>query len=118
MTQGQGGGPKIRTLTQDQIIQVEALSACISVDQMADYLSVSKTTFYQIMKRQPEVSARYKKGRAYAIKDIATGLIQDAVDGDNVARIFYLKTQAGWREKDSDTGGTISPINIIMPHNK
>ena len=39
-------------------------------------------------------------GRLKVIGNIGGNLIQRAIAGDNTAAIFYLKTQAGWREKD------------------
>ena len=48
--------PKARVLTDDELIQVEKLSAVLSVEQMSDYLGIGRTTFYEIMKRQPQVS--------------------------------------------------------------
>ena len=35
-----------------------------------------------------------------AIRDVANGLLQGALSGDTASAIFYLKTQAGWRETD------------------
>jgi len=51
-----------------------------------------------MMERQPEISLRYKKGKAKAIGSVSKGLLQKAIAGDNAAAIFYLKTQAGWKE--------------------
>ena len=48
--------------------------------------------------RQPEVYERYKKGKAKAIQKMAGGLIEQAVSGNTAAAIFYLKTQAGWKD--------------------
>jgi hypothetical protein len=44
----------------------------------------------------------YKKGKSRAIADIAGSLISKARDGDTASAIFYLKTQAGWREVSRD----------------
>jgi hypothetical protein len=44
------------------------------------------------------VAARYKRGKARAIGVIAQGLINKARSGDTTSMIFFLKTQAGWRE--------------------
>lgn len=92
-----GGRPPI-ILTNEQIAQVEALGAVLSIEQIADYFGIGKTTFYAIMERQPEVSERYKIGKAKAIESVAQGLLQQARDGNTSAAMFYLKTQAGWRE--------------------
>jgi len=102
-----GGRPPIN-LTDEQVAQIEALGSVLSIEQIADYFGISKTTFYAIMERQPEVNERYKKGKAKAIGSVAQGLLQQARDGNTTAAMFYLKTQAGWRETqniDHTTGG-------------
>jgi hypothetical protein len=115
-----GGRPAI-TLTEEQIAQTEALGAVLSIEQIADYFGIGKTTFYAIMERQPEVSERYKRGKAKAISAVAQGLLQQARDGNTTAAMFYLKTQAGWRETqniDHTTNGeSIQPqvIEIVTP---
>jgi len=90
--------PKPRVLSKEELVQVEALASVLTSEQIADYFGVGRTTFYEIMERQPEVSEHYKKGRAKAIGSVAKGLLQKAQSGDNAAMMFYLKTQAGWRE--------------------
>ena len=91
-------GRILKTLTDDQRAQVEALAAFLSQDQIADYFEMSRPTFAAIMEREPEVGLRYKRGKAIAIESVANGLLQMARAGDKVAAMFYLKTQAGWRE--------------------
>ena len=58
--------------------------------------------------RDPGISERYKRGKAKAIAHVARGLLQKARSGDTVSSIFFLKTQAGWREtaKVEHSGGT------------
>jgi hypothetical protein len=53
-----------------------------------------------MMEREPDISEAYKRGRAKAICDVAEGLIAKARGGDTASAIFFLKTQAGWRETD------------------
>jgi IS30 family transposase len=98
MSQGEGGGRKLIVLTNEQTIQVEALAAYLSQDQIADYLGIARNTFSAIMDRNEDVFARYKKGKAKAIETMAKGLIQQGIEGNTTAQIFYLKTQAGWKE--------------------
>ena len=93
-------GPKIKTLTVKQRTEVETLGAVLPVEQIAAYFGVGKTTFYAMMKREPDIFERYKRGKAKAIRDVANGLLQKALSGDTASAIFYLKTQAGWRETD------------------
>lgn len=100
-------------LDADQVREVETLAALLSQDQIADYFGIGRTTFYEICKRQPDVAERYKRGKAKAIAHVAKGLLQRARDGCKTSSIFYLKTQAGWRETDrlEHAGGLT--INVI-----
>jgi len=88
------------TLTDLQVQEVETLAALLNQDQIADYFGVSRTTFRVICDRDEEVSVRYKRGKAKAIAHVANGLLQKARTGDTTSMIFYLKTQAFWRELD------------------
>ena len=103
-----------KKLDEDQIAQVEALAAVLSVEQISDYFATGTTTFYEIMERQPEVFERYKKGKAKAIGAVSQGLLKQAREGNLGAAIFYLKTQAGWRETDRVelTGADGDAINV------
>jgi hypothetical protein len=96
--QGDGGGRPPIIFDAVQTAQVEALAAVLSKGQMADYFNISETTFREIEDRQPEVSDAYKRGKAKAIGNVAKNLISQAQAGNITAAIFYLKTQAGWKE--------------------
>ena len=98
MIKNKGGRPPV-VLTDEQITQVESLAAYLTCEQIADYLGISHVTFIEIRERQPEVSLAYKKGKVKTTVDIAGSLISKARDGDTSSQIFYLKTQAGWSEK-------------------
>lgn len=104
--------PRIE-LTADQVVQVEALASVLTQEQIADYLGVCRRTFNEILKRDPEVFAQYKKGKAKAIASVASNLVNKARAGDTTASIFYLKTQAGWKEQEAQTA-EIPPINIML----
>lgn len=88
----------IITLDPDQVLEVETLAALLNLDQIADYFGICRNTFRAICNRDEEVAARYKRGKAKAIAHVANGLLQKARAGDTTSSIFYLKTQAGWRE--------------------
>lgn len=98
MTKKNKGGRLATVLDGEQIAQVEALGSVLSLEQIADYFGVSRVTFSNIMERQPEVAKRYKMGKARAISSVAQGLLGRAQAGDTASAIFYLKTQAGWKE--------------------
>lgn len=104
-------------LSDEQVAQVEALASVLSLEQIADYFGISKPTFYKIMERQPEVAVRFRKGKSKAIVTIGKNLIEQAKDGNLTAIIFYLKTQAGWREteqKDVEVQDKQRPTQVVV----
>ena len=107
-----GGRPPIE-LTKKQKAEVETLAAVLSSEQIADYFGIGRTTWFAILERDPEVSELYKKGRAKAVGFVAQNLIQKARGGDLGAQIFYLKTQAGWKETQRLEGAGDSGEHVI-----
>jgi transcriptional regulator with XRE-family HTH domain len=87
-----------RVLTSDERVQLEALAQYLTQDQIADYLGISRPTLAAILDRDEEAALRYKRGKARAIGAVASNLIDKARKGDTACMIFFLKTQAGWRE--------------------
>jgi len=98
MAQGKGGGQKPITLSAEQIAQVSALAQCgMSVELIADYLGVGRTTFYAIQQRQPEVAEQFARARAQMVANVAKGWIARAVEGDNTCADKVLSVFGGWR---------------------
>ena len=91
-------GRHAKTLTDPQKAEVETLAAVLTTDQIADFFGIGRITFWSMMQRDEAIAERYKKAKARAIGAIAQGLIAKARGGDTTSMIFYLKTQAGWRE--------------------
>jgi hypothetical protein len=114
--QGDGGGRPIIEFTGEEITQLEALAAVLTKGQIADYFGISETTLRAVEERQPEVSDAYKKGRVRQCASMGSNLIQLAKKGNVAANIFYLKTQAGWKESEPEAQ-EIPPINIIVDGN-
>jgi len=112
--QGEGGGRPPVIFDEAKIAQVEALAAVLSKKQMADYFCICENTLREIEQRQPEVSEAYQKGRGKAIAGVGSNLITQARNGNVTAAIFYLKTQAGWKE-DHTEERELPPI-IINTH--
>lgn len=105
------------TLTEHQKSEVETLAAVLTAEQLADYFEIGRTTFFAMMQREPEIAARYKKGKARAIGSIAQSLITKARAGDTTSMIFFLKTQGGWRETmKSSNSMTLYTRRSISPH--
>ena len=114
-----------KKLDDKQIAQVEALAAFLTLEQIADYFGMHRETFNAVCERQPEVFRQYKKGKSKAIANISQNLIKQAQDGNTTAAIFYLKTQAGWTEKQAidhtSSDGSMTPhapvfnLNPVRP---
>ena len=111
----QGGRPA-KTLTDEQRAQVEALAAYLTAEQISDYFGIGRTTFFAMMEREPDISERYKRGKAKAVGAVAQNLIKKAREGDNSCMMFYLKTQAGWRETQqvdhTSSDGSMTPKGV------
>ncbi|MFN3262126.1 MAG: hypothetical protein ACE37J_16360 [Pikeienuella sp.] len=105
---------KFKTLTEAQRAEVETLAAVLTAGQMADYFGIGRTTLFSLMDRDPDFAERYKRGKARAVGAIAQSLIAKARGGDTACMIFFLKTQAGWREKDrlEVTGADGGPVEV------
>lgn len=107
-----GGRPPVE-LTERQVIEIQALAQYLTKEQISDYLGISRVTFNAILARQEGVEVKYKKGKATAIANVAKGLIGQAMAGNMTAAIFYLKTQAGWKETtvvdNTSSDGTMTP---------
>jgi hypothetical protein len=87
-----------KVLTPEQVTQVETLAAVLTLDQIADYLGISNATLRRRISEDKEILSAYKKGKQRAVSGVATSLLTQAREGNITAMIFYLKTQAGWRE--------------------
>lgn len=92
------GRPEI-TLSSEQINSIEGLAKNLTVDQIADYLGISQSSFRRLKERNSDVLTAYKKGKSRGINEAAGILWEKMKLGDTAATIFFLKTQAGWSEK-------------------
>jgi transposase len=92
---------------------VQRLSATMSVEQIAGYFGISKTTYYEVAKRQPELLERYHRGKSKRIAEYSQIVHEHIINGDKDLLKFYLRTQAGWTDKkDEPTTTELPPITI------
>ena len=110
------GGRPLTILSDEQKIEVKTLAAVLTTDQIADYFGIGRRTFYDIMQRDPEVSAQYKKGKAKAILFAGNKCMNKIKNDDSGALFFFLKTQGGWREvhhlEHTSPDGSMTPTII------
>ena len=96
-----GGRPPV-VFTPEQVIELKALASVLTKGQVADYFGITEKTLREAEKRQPEVADAYRQGRVNQVEAMASNLVKLALAGNVVANIFYLKTQAGWSETQTE----------------
>ena len=79
---------------EKQLKQITKLSATgLTVKQVAYTLGVGASTFFRRQQVMPEVKEAMDAGRAMGIAKVTNALFDKAMEGDNVAMIFYLKNR-------------------------
>lgn len=102
-------GPKPWAPNEDQIAKIKLYAGLGSTQQqIASMIGISVDT----LQRCAETHKAWELGQAETIARVAGTLVKKALAGDTASAIFYLKTQAGWREtvRNEHTGADGGPI--------
>lgn len=93
-----GAKPKLimDDLKYQQIQNMAGLG--LTIEQIAHYYGITPMTLYRMKRKDKEIDIRLKKGKASAIVTVSGRLMMLINEGNLSAIIFYLKTQAGWKE--------------------
>ena len=79
--------------------QVESLAANgLTQEQIAAALGISESTLHKRKRGNTEFTAAIKRGKAKGIALVTNKLMESIKGGNMTAMIFFLKTQAGWKE--------------------
>ena len=92
------GRPRLE-LSEEQIEKLKLMAPYLTIEMMADSLQVNRSTFQEILKRDPEISGIYQQYKSDKVAQVASSLVGKAMDGDTRAAMFYLRTQGRWREE-------------------
>jgi hypothetical protein len=84
--------PAKKKLNKEDLERITRAAGLVNVEDIAAIWGMSKTTLYKY------ASAELEKGRASTRLFVAGKLLDAIKQGNFAAIIFYLKTQAGWRE--------------------
>ena len=93
--------------------QVESLAANgLTQEQIAAALGISESTLHKRKKENTEFTAAIKRGKAKGIALVTNKLMESIKAGNMTGMIFFLKTQAGWKETNvqEHTGPNGSPL--------
>ena len=106
-------------LTKEQIAQVEALAAYLSIEDICAYLGISQASFFALKKKEPELLGAYNRGVASARALVASKLFEvinstELTPSKVQAIMFYLRTQGGWSEK-SQVAVTTKDVTPKLP---
>jgi hypothetical protein len=115
--QGDGGGRPTKTFSKEDIAKIYNLSSKLTKTQLADYMGVAFSTFREIEKRQPEVAEAYQKGKAEQIEEVVGHLLDQCRKGNITGIIFYLKTQAGWKEEQQEVK-EIPQLQVVVSNDE
>lgn len=102
-------------INPDHILTIEEMAGNgATLDQIAAVLEIAPRTLDVWLQRE-DIRRCYNRGKYKAINQIAGKLYSKALSGDVACMIFYLKTQAGWRETKDTELPEGSQVMIYIP---
>ena len=118
------GGKKVgRRAWAPTVVDIERAAAArkagATLDQIAEGVlqpPIGPRTLYAYLEKYPDsqFSQSLKSARAGAIVFVAGKLYDAASKGNIAAQIFYLKAQAGWRDRVEMTGDPAAPLAVAV----
>ena len=105
--------PKI----QIDLKQVESLAANgLTQEQIAAALGISERTLRSRKGEIADFADAIKRGKAKGIALVTNKLMESIKGGNMTGMIFFLKTQAGWKETNVQelTGANGDPISLLL----
>ena len=102
-------GPKPRKINQDLLEQIEHHAARgLSQKQICDALGFSETWWHAKKAENSELGESYKKGSASGLADVTNALYENAMSGNPVSQIFFLKN------RDPNRWNDVKSINHLQ----
>lgn len=104
-------------LTPEQINTIErAAGLGLSLDNISYLIGINPRTLDRRLSDCEKAREAYNRGRAIAHEKVAGKLFTLIEQGEPAAIFFYLKCQAGWREKDKiEENNNKAEIKIYLP---
>lgn len=107
-------GRPVREFSESDRKEIEKLAGYgLTHDQIAIFKGCSRDTLTK------HCSIELERGKVKAIAEVTGYLFGNIKAGDQASIFFYLKTQAGWREKQPEQGEDKEPpppatVNLIF----
>ena len=73
----------------------------LTYEEIAQSLGVSSRTLERRRNEVAELSEAIKRGQAKGCETVTSKLMEQVLQGNTTAIIFYLKAKCGWRDKDA-----------------
>ena len=97
-----GNGKYKQWLTKEGLIRIQGWARDgLTNNQIADKIGISKQTFYDWLKKYPDLSDSLKENKDVVDRKVENALLKNALNGNVTAQIFWLKNRKPneWREK-------------------
>ena len=102
-------GPKPRQITKELLVKIEYHAARgLSQKQICDTLGFSETWWHAKKAEFSELGESYKKGSASGLADVTNALYENAMSGNPVSQIFFLKN------RDPNRWNDVKSINHLQ----
>ncbi len=102
-------GPKPWEPTDEEVSKIKLYAGLGSTqEQIGTLIGISVDT----LSKNPVSRQAWEQGQAETIAKVAGSLVRKALNGDTASAIFYLKTQAGWKETNvsEHTGRVVTAV--------
>lgn len=97
-----GNGKYQQWLTKEGLIRIQGWARDgLTNNQIAEKIGISKQTFYDWLKKYPDLSDSLKENKDVVDRKVENALLKNALNGNVTAQIFWLKNRKPneWREK-------------------
>ena len=106
---------------KDKLVLVEGWARDgLTDEQIANNLAISIDTFYKYKKKYPEFSESLKRGKEVVDYEVENALLQNALNGNITAQIFWLKNRKPkqWKDKvnieDESNKETLEKLDEVL----
>ena len=108
-----GGKPWIPT--EEELQKIESLAARgMEQQDIALCLGIHPSTLSEKKGQLEALNEAIKRGKAKGIAKVTNALLRNIDVGNVTAQIFYLKTQARWKENYEDQTELVNKVNDTL----